>query len=37
MFSITDEHFYTFICFIEMSITEMYPLDIKLNIVFFLI
>ena len=43
MLSITDEHFYTFICLLELLITEMYPLDIKIeyscffkiNIVFF--
>ena len=31
MLSITDEHFYTFICLLELLITEMYPLDIKIE------
>ena len=36
MFSITDEHFYTYICLIEMIITEMYPLNIKIEYIVFL-
>ena len=35
MFSIIDKHFYTYICLIEMLITEKNPSHIKIEYSFF--